>query len=320
MPELSAQPYRLEPWIDLQPHLDGLEVISLSLGPDAALYVLAIVPPTDYREQRGGASFAKITAGKPNTFVVLRCDAYAAHRVEIANQSWDFHHVQPLPDDELLLVCARSRYRGRDDYDRNGHVFRADGSLERSFLLGDGIQDMQTTKDGRIWTSYFDEGIFGNYGWNDPVGASGLICWDRAGAQLYSYTPSSGLDSMCDCYALNVATDRDAWCCYYTEFPLVHLRDNRVIATWECPIKGSDGFAVFDDRVLMRGGYRARDTYHLLHMLRQGDVQEQARYTFVDEQNDALTSGLVALRTDTLVILQGTRCYRVSLPELLSRA
>jgi len=107
MPELSAQPYRLEPWIDLQPHLDGLEVISLSLGPDAALYVLAIVPPADYREQRGGASFAKITAGKPNTFVVLRCDAYAAHRVEIANQSWDFHHVQPLPDDELLLVCAQ---------------------------------------------------------------------------------------------------------------------------------------------------------------------------------------------------------------------
>jgi len=53
------------------------------------------------------------------------------HRVEIANQSWNFHHVQPLPDDELLLVCARSRYRSWDDYDHSGHVFSADGSLVR---------------------------------------------------------------------------------------------------------------------------------------------------------------------------------------------
>jgi hypothetical protein len=42
---------------------------------------------------------------------------------------------------------ARSRYRGRDDYDRDEQVFSADGSLERSFLLGNGIQDVQTTQD-----------------------------------------------------------------------------------------------------------------------------------------------------------------------------
>jgi hypothetical protein len=320
MPDVSVQPYRLEPWIDLQAHLDGLEVISLSLGPDAMLYLLAIIPPAHYRERRAGASFARITPGKPNAFVVLQCDAYAVNRVEISNQSWNFHHVQPLPNDELLLVCARSRYRGQDDYDANGHVFSADGRFVRSFLLGDGIQDVQTTRDGRIWTSYFDEGIFGNYGWNDPIGASGLICWDGAGTQRYAYMPSRGLDRMCDCYALNVATDRDTWCYYYTEFPLVHLRDNRMMAAWECPIKGADGFTVFDDWALMRGGYRARDTYHLLHMQRNGRIQEQARYTFVDEHHDALTGGLVCLRADTLVILQGTRCYRVSLPDLLSTA
>jgi hypothetical protein len=30
------------------------------------------------------------------------------NQVDIANQSWNFYHAQPLPD-ELLLVCARSR-------------------------------------------------------------------------------------------------------------------------------------------------------------------------------------------------------------------
>jgi hypothetical protein len=44
MLELPVQPYRLEPWFEPQPHLDGLEVISISLGPDAALYLLASVP------------------------------------------------------------------------------------------------------------------------------------------------------------------------------------------------------------------------------------------------------------------------------------
>jgi hypothetical protein len=199
MPKSPVQRYRLAPWIDLQPHLDGLELVSLGLGPDAALYVLAIVPAGDYREQRAGASFAKITPDTPTTFIVLRCDADAVQRVEFPNQSWNFHQVQPLPDNELLLVCARSRYRGPDDYDLNGHVFNVAGSFLRSFLLGDGIQDVQTTSAGSIWTSYFDEGIFGNYGWDDPVGASGLICWDRAGTQRYAYTPVDNLDSIYDC-------------------------------------------------------------------------------------------------------------------------
>ena len=29
---------------------------------------------------------------------------------------------------------------------------------------------------------------------------------------------------ICDCYAVNVASDEDVWCYYYAEFPLVHLR------------------------------------------------------------------------------------------------
>src|SRR5262245_19316589 len=66
MPELSVRPYQLEPRIDLQPHLEDLEIISLSLGPDTVRSVLAIVPPAQYRERRAGASFARIRPGKPN--------------------------------------------------------------------------------------------------------------------------------------------------------------------------------------------------------------------------------------------------------------
>ncbi|WP_176444820.1 hypothetical protein [Paenibacillus herberti] len=40
----------------------------------------------------------------------------------------------------------------------------------REFLLGDGIQSVQVTDKGIIWTSYFDEGVFGNNGWDKPIG------------------------------------------------------------------------------------------------------------------------------------------------------
>ena len=45
------------------------------------------------------------------------------------------------------------------------------------FCLGDGIQDCVVKKDGTIITSYFDEGVFGNYGWDEPLGDCGLIAW-----------------------------------------------------------------------------------------------------------------------------------------------
>ena len=60
------------------------------------------------------------------------------------------------------------------------HTARA-GELRRQFVLGDGIKHVQTTAAGDIWVGYFDEGVYGNYGWgndpdSEPIGA------DRAGS------------------------------------------------------------------------------------------------------------------------------------------
>ncbi len=60
---------------------------------------------------------------------------------------------------------ARAELRKDGTYDLNGRVFGPDGALRREFLLGDGIQDVQTTAEGDIWVSRFDEGVYGNLGW-----------------------------------------------------------------------------------------------------------------------------------------------------------
>ena len=63
-------------------------------------------------------------------------------------------------------------------YDLNAKVFDRSGNQIREFLLGDGIQNVYVTKGNKIWTSYFDEGVYGNYGWEVPIGRNGLRAWD----------------------------------------------------------------------------------------------------------------------------------------------
>ncbi|WP_440117757.1 hypothetical protein [Paenibacillus sp. QZ-Y1] len=84
-----------------------------------------------------------------------------------------------------------------------------DGNTIREFLLGDGIQSVQVTKNGTIWTSYFDEGVFGNNGWSNPIGSQGLVAWDEHGNKLYEDHAAD----IADCYALNVVNEEQGNIC-----------------------------------------------------------------------------------------------------------
>ena len=72
-------------------------------------------------------------------------------------------------------------------------------------------------------TQLDDEGIFGNYGWHTPIGASGLTACNLNGDRIYDFNPSGDIEEFCDCYAINVETENITWCYYYTEFPLVKI-------------------------------------------------------------------------------------------------
>jgi hypothetical protein len=236
---------QLSPVTSLSSFVSEGQLVAFGVAADATVYLAVALEALDYRiEEAGRASFAKTVPDEPQTYrvVALRGDQ-AVLDVVIDRERFNIHHVQPLGDD-LLLVCARSYYRGPRDFDNNGRVYSRKGKFVRELLLGDGIQAVETTANGVIWTSFFDEGIFGNYGWQEPVGASGLIAWSSRGKKVYEFEPSAGLDSICDCYAMNVVSEQDTWCYYYTEFPLVLVRNRCVASIWKVPLSGSDAFAV----------------------------------------------------------------------------
>ncbi len=268
----------------------------------------------DYRTFRSGASFSKI---KPDTrqdySVFITSDEGAIHLTDIVGEEFNIHHIQPLSKNRLLLVCARSRWRSGTDFDCNGRIYGADGVFQKEILLGDGIQDVQVTTHGKIWTSYFDEGVFGNYGWNDPVGSSGLIAWKANGEKVYEYSPMHGLDVICDCYALNVESDNTTWCYYLDEFPLVKIKDGKEVGYWTIPIRGSDAFAIYRNFALFRGGYNDSDHLYLIQLL-ENNVAKVVKKISLENVSKVDS---VSARGDSLLILSGKFVYRVSVHDFL---
>lgn len=303
----------LSPIAKLHSVITSGDIVAFNVSSDEMIYVALALKPLDYRtEQPGWASFAKTTPDTPQSYRII---AFQEERlildINITEEKFNVHDIQPLPAKEILLVCARSHYKSPNDFEKNGRIYSLSGEFSREILLGDGIQSVQATSGGIIWTSFFDEGVFGNFGWNEPVGASGLVAWDSAGDKIYDFQTTDGLDSICDCYALNVESDTDVWLYYYTEFPLVHLHHQKIQSVWNMPIAGSDSFAVSGSRALFRGGYNDQDTYHLFSLNNNGKVKLLKQLHLIDKAGQKIIAERVVGRGGSLYILSNGLVYRV---------
>jgi hypothetical protein len=164
-----------------------------------------------------------------------------------------------MPGDRVLVVGARASWHP-DGADRNAVIFDAAGHPVARELLGDGIEHVLTTSAGDVWVGYFDEGVFGNYGWGvpdgpEPLGATGLIRFspELRPAWRAEYDDDKPWTSISDLYALNV-TDDETWTCYYTDFPVVRIRDG-VRTAWRNEVSGAKALAVAGTQVALFGGY-----------------------------------------------------------------
>lgn len=308
---MKPQTLRLTPLADLQPFANDGNLVAVTVGADRLIYVIIALGSLDYRaDTAGGVSFAKTKPDEPQTYrVVGLYEGEPIVDVHISQEQFNIHDVQPLPDNELLLACCRCCYRGPDNYEKNGRVYNSKGEFVRELLLGDGIASVQTTSDGLIWTSYFDEGVFGNFGWTQPVGASGLVAWDRIGNKVYEFEPASGLDSICDCYALNVESDESTWLYYYSEFPLVHLRSRKIEGHWAIPIRGSRAFAVSQRTVVFSGGYNDRDHYDIFELGPKHSITQTGTVTLASEQQTPLVAQQVFARGESFFLVSGSLVY-----------
>jgi len=225
-----------------------------------------VVKEVSARVQSSGfASFAITQTAEKYSALLEVTDAYGSSELELRDLSRAHSMVQLLPEGKILLASSRC-FRFKDGtHELNAWIYDSNGELQSQVLLGDGIAYIQTDKSGNIWVGYFDEGVYGNFGWvgsgnAGPIGAAGLVCFNIEGKKLWEYQPVSGTDVISDVYALNVFGN-EAWAYYYTEFPLVRIKKDRTVEAWSTKTSGARACAVRDGNVLLYGGYQ--DKRHL---------------------------------------------------------
>ena len=286
------------------------------------VHTIQVHPVIDFSPLVGVGEIIAVNAGLEGLYLLIgesgnyRVLEWSKGKVSldvwIKNEPFDIHDVQPLPTGEILLVSSRSSFRGEDDFDHNGRIYSRGGVFQREILLGDGIQNVQTTDDGQIWTGYFDEGVFGNLGWKKPVGQMGLVSWNSAGEKTWEFQPTGDLGYIADCYALNVESNDTTWAYYYDSFALVKIQNHKIESYWEMPIAGSSAFAVDKNGIaLFSGGYNAPDVYTFFELGAEGVVKEREQMQLIDPEGKAIKMRRVFSRGDNLFIVDESRLFQI---------
>jgi hypothetical protein len=317
---------RLALHADLADAATGLVPIFRSVGPGGEA-VLLLVAPEDrwiargYEDQPGREGFRRSQAQRPYTAVALIHDGEQAHRITLRTVDVAHPFLQPLTSGDLLVVGERCRRLPNGSTERNGRIYGADGELLRELLFGDGIDDIQVGQADAIWVAYFDEGIFGNYGWGYsegavPLGEAGLVRFDPRGNKVWEYVPASGFSLMAGCAALNVA-DHDTWACYYdTTFPLVGIAPDGRVRGWHTDIPDVGALAVDGQRALFFTGYPLHQQRCVLAELGETALLHRQECRLVLPSGEPPGAHHAIGRGPTLHLFVGTQWYSADLRHL----
>ncbi|WP_139992304.1 hypothetical protein [Paenibacillus paridis] len=305
------QTVTLQPLADISAYTEGFEIVSAQIGSDGCMYVLLI---NQIPVQKRGRSESK-DLKKTFTYKVLYFDDQDIEEVVIADQHFKYHYVQPLHR-HLLLVGARCSYYGDGEYELNAKVCDYKGNTIREFLLGDGIQSVQVTEQGTIWTSYFDEGVFGNNGWGEPIGAPGLVAWDENGNKRYE----DQVSNIADCYALNVVKEEEVWFYYYTDFLLGCVSgglEQPKVTFMNPEISGSSGFCTDGYHFLFDGGYGKSGDFILKKNEKPERLSTGHKIHFLNEKGEPLAPLTQDFRENRVLFSEGHCLYLVAIEDLL---
>jgi hypothetical protein len=111
---------------------------------------------------------------------------------------------------------------------------------------------------------------------------------------------------------LNVCSNREVWLCYYTDFPMVQLLDEKPEGVWiKQPLKGAPGFAVSGELTLFAGGYKRKDELFLVQL---GNMSSRAIIP-VDRRGQPFKSFTAYGRRDRLFLQSKDALFVVSVSD-----
>ena len=289
----------MSPLFDFTPHLEGYsEPYVLGAGTDGTIY--CCVAKTD--EPRRVVYPNKVSGGKskfdaPTDYTIFSWDGSQLRDVVLRDEPTVVSEIQPHPEG-VLLTSARCLWRP-EAVEKNALVVNWDGEVVRRWTFGDGINHVRTSPNGTAYVGYFDEGVYGTYGWRSgrpfpdgrpggpkPIGYSGVVAFDADGEITWRYDwRRLGRVIIVDVYAMNVVGDDDLWVYYYHDFKIINVK-NGEYRTWDPDISWVRAFAIDGDRALLATATRETSSAHILKLEDDGTCSQLEEAELVDETGE----------------------------------
>jgi hypothetical protein len=212
-----------------------------------------------------------------------------------------------LPDGRWVVASARTLHG------ENARLLSPDGAEIRRIMLGDGINHLKIDDLSRIWVGWFDEGVFGNTEWRYPgltwpPSAYGLAAFDEHGVLIEHLS----LESIADCYALNVV-GQTAWSCTYTDFPISCIGGDVGERNWPTKLVGASAMAVDFPHVVVAGGYNENANRAVLMRLTNDGAEQIGEWRLPFSVDTHLQVDFIDGRGDELHVIKGDawHCWQV---------
>jgi len=273
------------------------QIVDISIGNDNKIYIFfsEIVPeringmfvPTVHHSRYKSISFdVNWHSG----------EVYGSSLIDLGSHSVNIHFMLPIGENFLLLGARAMLYKD-GNADENAVIVDRHGNKVRSFCLGDGIQNCIVDSQNNIITGYFDEGVFGNNGWYNPIGAPGIVKWSEIGEKLWE----NKRYAICDCYAMNIDEQDNLWFYYYTDFNLVKTNYQSDIV-YVPNINGSNGFLISKSQtaLLFHKGYGEKDFCLMKKNHNYLSNPSEIRIVYADSEIDI---GLFSFRSSKAVFV-----------------
>jgi hypothetical protein len=157
-------------------------------------------------------------------------------------------------DSETFFIADSRTQKGN-----NGYIFNFNGQLVKSFLAGDGIEDIIVHR-GKIVITYFDEGVYRSDG---PSG-DGLAVFDFLGQQEFGVNSGAGNMVIADCYCICKHGTNRVLFYAYTDLKVFELNlDTFKIESFETPndFSGASAISSTVDKIILHSSYHDKRSF-----------------------------------------------------------
>ncbi len=166
-----------------------------------------------------------------------------------------FPIIRKLNNDAFLIVD------GRTAGSTNGHIYNFTGQKLKSFLVGDGVEDI-VVHHGKIVATYFDEGVLGADGPNND----GVAVFDFQGNQLFGFNSSAVWGHILDCYCVCKHGTNRVLFYAYTELKVYELNlDTLKVDVYDTPddFPGTTAISSKGDKIILHSTYHDKESFFM---------------------------------------------------------